>query len=436
MKQGIKQFFIVLKFELENYFKNKAFVTTTFLLALVIAGVVIIPTWIPGFLGEDEQAPEPDISYDEDFEGESDEDFVEDEENGEEDFGFLDTLGVCIKEESGMDKEFLQEAYGAEWILYEDESKLKKDVEEKTVDAGFVLEAEGEMTYIVNDLGMYDYMGDSVRMSLMEHYRIQYLMDKGLSQEEIWESESFYISMTTEVLGKNSGDNYWYTYILIFVVYFLIIFYGQMIATSVTTEKSNRAIEILVTSVNPNSLICGKVLAGAIAGVLQAAIILGAGFASYSLVKDAWDGMLDILFNIPANVLWVYAIFAVLSYLLYAFIFGMLGALVSKTEDISKSSMPVLMIYIVSFFIAIFGMTSNSNSTLMKVASYIPFTSGNAMFIRVSMGSVELWEILVSAGILGVSCVIAGILAAKIFRFGTLHYGNPIKFTTALKKVR
>jgi len=335
-----------------------------------------------------------------------------------------------------MEKEFLQEAYWAEWVTYEDEAELKKAVEDGTLDAGFVLEAEGEMTYIVNDLGMYDYLGDSIRMSLMEQYRIQYLMDKGLTEEEIWESESFYINMKTEVLGKNSGDNYWYTYILIFVVYFLIIFYGQMIATSVTTEKSNRAIEILVTSVNPNSLICGKVLAGAIAGVLQAAIILGSGFVSYRLVEDAWDGMLDILFNIPANVLIVYAVFAVLSYLLYAFIFGMLGALVSKTEDISKSSMPVLMIYIVSFFIAIFGMTSDSNSMLMKVASYIPFTSGNAMFIRVSMGSVELWEVFVSGGILVASCVMAGILAAKIFRFGTLHYGNPIKFTTALKKAR
>ena len=86
--------------------------------------------------------------------------------------------------------------------------------------------------------------------------------------------------------------------------------------------------------------------------------------------------------------------------------------------------------------IAMFGMTSNSNSLLMKVASYIPFTSGNAMFIRVSMGSVEIWEVLISAAILIISCIAAGILAAKIFRFGTLHYGNPIKFKTALKKVK
>ena len=77
--------------------------------------------------------------------------------------------------------------------------------------------------------------------------------------------------LTEEVLGKDGEQNYWYTYVLVFVVYFLIIFYGQMIATSVTTEKSNRAIEILVTSVNPNSLICGKVLAGRLQGYCRQA---------------------------------------------------------------------------------------------------------------------------------------------------------------------
>ena len=168
---------------------------------------------------------------------------------------------------------------------------------------------------------------------------------------------------------------------------------------------------------------------------MQAGIILGSGFISYSLVQEAWDGLLDFLFNIPANVLLIYAVFAVLSYLLYAFIFGMLGALVSKTEDISKSSSPVMMVYIASFMIAIVGMTSDSNNIVMKVASYIPFTSGNAMFVRVAMGSVEIWEVIISAAILVASCVIAGLLAAKIFRYGTLHYGNPIKFKTALKKV-
>ncbi len=423
----MKQFLTVLKFELNNYFKNKSFVVTTFILAFVIAAVVIVPTMIPGLLGDDK---EPEI-------GGSNEVVLDEESDVEaEDEPELEVLGLCLKGEAGLDAERVEALYLAEWTIYEDEKEMKEAVELGELDAGFIIENPTEVVYVVNDLSMYDYLGDMFGQTLAECYKQQYLIDKGLTPEEIAESESFAVTVTEEVLGKDGGQNYWYTYVLVFVVYILIIFYGQMIATSVTTEKSNRAIEILVTSVNSTSLICGKVLAGAMAGVLQAGIILGSGFISYSFVRDAWGGLIDFLFDIPANVLIIYAVFAILSYLLYAFIFGMLGALVSKTEDISKSSSPVMMFYIVSFMIAMFGMSSDSNNIVMKVASYIPFTSGNAMFVRVAMGSVPIWEVLVSGAILVGSCVVAGVLGAKIFRYGTLHYGNPIKLKTALKKVR
>lgn len=420
----MKQFLTVLKFEFNNYLKNKSFVVTTFVLALIIAAVVIVPTFIPGLLEEEE-----DVTKYETSEG-----ITEDQET--EDAKERASYGIYVTEKAkDVDLEMVYHAFPAEWKNYESMSQLKEAVEVGEIEAGFALESPMDVVYVVKDLSMYDSLGDMFSATLSEYYKQQYLMDKGLTAEEIAESEQFHVNVSEEVMGKNSEKNYWYTYVLVFVVYFLIIFYGQMIATSVTTEKSNRAIEILVTSVNSNSLICGKVLAGAIAGVLQAGIILGSGFVSYRFVQEAWGGMLDFLFLIPTNVLVIYILFAVLSYLLYAFIFGMLGALVSKTEDISKSSSPVMMIYIASFMIAIIGMTSDSNSIIMKVASYVPFTSGNAMFVRVAMGSVATWEVIVSAIILLASTVVIGVLGAKIFRFGTLHYGNPIKLKTALKKI-
>lgn len=418
----MKQFLIVLKFELNNYFKNKSFVATTLLLAFLLAAVVIVPTMIPGFLDQDANVPESGVS------GEI---VIEEKQDSG-----LDTLGICVDSGAAdVNMEMVCAAFQADWIAYETEAELKEAVEAGEIEAGFVMQNATEVAYVVENLSMDDYLGEAFSMTLAECYKQQYLVGKGLTGEEIRESESFYVNVEEEILGKNSVQNYGYTYILVFVVYFLIIFYGQMIATAVTTEKSNRAIEILVTSVSSNSLICGKVLAGAIAGALQAVVILGSGFGAYHLVGERGGGILDFLFDIPVHVLVTYAVFALLSYVLYAFIFGMLGALVSKTEDISKSSSPVLMIYIASFMIGIFGMM-NSDSMMMKIASFIPFTSGNAMFVRVSMGSVAGWEVALSAGILLVSCVTAGVLAAKIFRFGTLHYGNPIKLNAAIKKLR
>lgn len=415
----MKQFLTVLKFELNSYFKNRSFVLTTVLLAVVMAGVIIIPTFIPGLLTSEKT----DSSVN---------DTATEEEAVPDD---PDDLGIYVRAEDVDDVDTLLAMMPVQWKTFQEEEELKTAVESEEVEAGFILESLSDVTYVVNNLSMGEEYSYMFQNALSTFQRMQYLKEKGLSTEEVMEAENMGVSLNTEILGKNSARNYGYTYALVFVVYFLIIFYGQMIAVSVTTEKSNRAIEILVTSVNPNSLIFGKVLAGAIAGVIQAVVILGTGFASYYAFRDKWGGMLDFLFDIPTRVLVVYGIFAMLSYLLYAFIFGMLGAMVSKTENISKSSMPVMMIYIASFLIAMLGM-ADCDSTLMKVASFIPFTSGNAMFIRVSMGSVTVWETVLSGVLLAASCVIAGVLSAKIFRFGTLHYGNPMKFSTALRKLK
>lgn len=409
----MKQFLTVLKFELNNYFKNKSFLITTVLIALVIAGVIIVPTLIPGLLDN--------------INGSKDAQIVQEEvEESSEQYGII--APEKVKESLSL--------FPAKWVDYTDEDAMKEAVEKDEIEAGFILRDNGEVTYIVNNLGM----GDSnimkqFRQCVLAYEKEQYLLEKGLTPEEIHQSERAFVTVTPEVLGKNSVNNFWYTYVLVFVVYFLILFYGQMIAVSVTTEKSNRAIEILVTSVNSNSLIFGKVLAGALAGIIQTVIILGTGFAAYMAVGEAWGGILDRLFDIPSRVLIAFGVFGILSYLLYAFIYGMLGALVSKTEDISKSSSPVTLIYVVSFLVAMFGLNV-SDSMLIKVASFIPFTSGNAMFIRISMGSVDTWEILVSLILLAGTCVFTGILAAKIFRFGTLNYGNPIKIMRAIKSIR
>lgn len=416
----MKQFLTVLKFELNNYFKNKSFLVTTVLIALVIAGIIIIPTLIPGLLDDlngGKNAAQGD--------GTEAVTAGETEEEGDK-YGLL--APQKMKDNLTL--------FPAEWVEFEDENAMKKAVEKEEIEAGFILTDTGEATYIVNNLGMGDnHIMEQFRQSIIAYEKEEYLKEKGLTQEEIVQFENIFVDVTPEILGKNSVKNYWYTYVLVFVVYFLILFYGQMIAVSVTTEKSNRAIEILVTSVNSNSLIFGKVLAGALAGIIQAVLILGSGFVSYMAVGDAWGGILDMLFDIPSKVLISFAVFGILSYLLYAFIFGMLGALVSKTEDISKSSTPVTLIYVASFLVAMVGLNV-SDSMLIKVASFIPFTSGNAMFIRISMGSVTVWEVVLSLILLAGACVLTGILSAKIFRFGTLNYGNPIKITRALRSIR
>lgn len=407
----MKQFFTVLKFELNNYFKNKSFVLTTILLMVLAIGIIGVPG----------------IIMDKDDSGSDDGDKAADKK----------IVALYDVNESIGDTESFAAAMGiaVDWKECTDESQLKEAVTEGDAEAGFIVEDLLHYTYVVENSSMSDTLEQSFIQAAAATYRSQTLTEQGLDAAQIDALYQMQPEGETQILGKDSVGNYAYTYILIMVLYFLLIFYGQMIATSVTSEKSNRAIEILVTSVDSNSLIFGKVFAGAIAGLIQCVLILGSAVGAYQFFRESWGGMLDDVLQIPVPVWVTFAVFGMMGYLLYAFCFGMLGALVSKTEDISKASMPVTMIYLVSFFIAIFGM-NDSNSMLMRVASFVPFTSNNGMLIRVAMGSVETWEIIISGILLAATCIAAGFLAAKIFRFGTLMYGNPIKFSTALKKIR
>ena len=416
----MKQFLTVLKFELNNYFKNKSFLLTTIILIVLTVGIIALPGIITAVEGGSSRTEESAAGTE--------------ESPGEE---AEQTVAILDENGSITDPEAFSAAMGMniKWIECTDKSQVEDAVNDGTAEAGFIVEDLLHYTYVVENRSMSDSLQTAFSQAAAASYRSQVLAEQGIDASEIEALYQIQPESETQILGKDSAGSYAYTYMLIMVLYFLLIFYGQMIATSVTSEKSNRAIEILVTSVDSNSLIFGKVFAGAIAGLIQCVLILGSAVGAYQIFRESWGGLLDSVFQIPVPVWVTFAVFGMMGYLLYAFCFGMLGALVSKTEDISKASMPVTMIYLVSFFIAIYGM-NDSDGILMRVASFVPFTSNNGMLIRVTMGSVETWEILVSGAILAASCVIAGILAAKIFRFGTLMYGNPIKFSTALKKIR
>ena len=163
-------------------------------------------------------------------------------------------------------------------------------------------------------------------------------------------------------------------------------------------------------------------------------IILGVALAGYGANHDAWGNKLDILLDIPADVLLAFTTFGIGGFIFYAFLYGAVGALVSKTEDLNKVAGNLQMIIMVVYFVVLFQL-SNVDGIAMKVCSYLPFSSYSAMFVRIAMGNVAVWEIIVSFVILVVSIFAAGWIGAKIYRMGTLRYGNPIKLTSIIKNL-
>ena len=161
----------------------------------------------------------------------------------------------------------------------------------------------------------------------------------------------------------------------------------------------------------------------------------GSLLGSYQFNKSYWSIDIGQFLNIPANVVIAFAIFGIGGFLFYAFMYGALGALVSKIEDLNKSAGTAQMLVMIVYFITLI-QHSNIDGVAMKVCSYLPFSSYSAMFARVAMGHVEIWEIVISAIILYASVAVMGIIGGKIFRASTLRYGNPIKLSAALKGLK
>ena len=127
--------------------------------------------------------------------------------------------------------------------------------------------------------------------------------------------------------------------------------------------------------------------------------------------------------------------FGIGGFLFYAFLYGAMGALVSKTEDIQKSAGTLQMIIMVVYFAVLFQL-QNVHGMIMKVCSFLPISSYSAMFVRIGMGKVETYEVIISAVILYASIIFTGWIGATIYRMGTLRYGNPIKLRNALKGLK
>lgn len=412
----MKKFGVIFQYELMNYIKNKSYVITTVIIALV-AGIIM---FVPNFI---------DIGS---VTGENKND-VSDENSGAD-----SDSTILVYDKSGMvtDISFIQNFYHGDAIKKASgENELVDKVKADEVSAGFVVNSLTDYDYYVYNQSMTDDNQVVFTQVMTVLNQMVYCQKNGIDYASLTQAFNPQIDCHENILGKDMGSNYWYCYGLVMIIFMIIIMYGSMVATSVTQEKSNRTMEVLVTSVDTNLLFFAKVLAGAVAALIQSAVMLGTVLISYKINQDKWGGMLNMVLDIPANVLVVFALFGIGGFLFYTFIYGAMGALVSKTEDINKSAGGVQMVIMIVYFITLASLT-DVDGIMIKVTSFLPVSSYSAMFARVAMGSVNTWEIVVSFIILVASIVVVGIIGAKIYRMGTLRYGNPIKLSNAFKSIK
>ncbi len=429
----MKQFSTILKFELKSYFKNKIFVGVTVFLMLLIAGVMFFPR-ISAMLEkrDSEIASEQENSAAEIADGQE-----TDNSSGDSVIFVL----TDIPEYEDMIHQAFTEAFPDCSVVTaeEDFAWIKEKVAEGLAECAFVIHDLTSYTYYVDNLSMYDFNTETADEILKNLYSINAMSARGISPEEAAEILTSPVSHETESLGKNQAENFFYTYIMIFSLYIVILLYGQMVATNVATEKSSRAMELLITSAKPASMMFGKVIASCLAGLIQLTAVFGSAFLFFNLNKSFWadNTIITSIFDMPLELLAYMLIFFVLGFFIYAFLFGAIGSTASKVEDINTSVMPLTILFVIAFIVVMSSMSSGSvDSTVMLICSYIPFTSSMAMFTRIAMSTVPFYQIALSIGVLVVSVFGIGIFSAKIYRVGVLLYGTTPKIGSILKALK
>ncbi|MBQ9930479.1 MAG: ABC transporter permease [Oscillospiraceae bacterium] len=410
----MKQFGKILKFELNNYAKNKAFVGVTIFLMVVIAIVMFFPRITALFQSGDTSDTTADPSV------------------------------MLVKADDPTQADMVKETFAAAFTDYNVQitdaeiSVIKDKITSGDVECAFVMNGATSFTYYVDNLSMYDVNPDIATGVLQQIYQMNAMIGSGMSQEDAAGVMSIQIDAQVESLGKDQMQNFFYTYIMIFALYMVILLYGQMVAMSVATEKSSRAMELLVTSTKPINMMFGKVLAACMAGLVQLVAIFGSALVFYNVNKSYWgdNGIIDSIFNIPPELFVYMLVFFLLGFLIYAFLYGAISSTVSKLEDINTAVQPVTFLFVFGFMVVIFSMTEgNVDNLLMQVCSYIPFTSPMAMFTRIAMSTVPWYEIAISIAVLIGSTFGIGVLSAKIYRVGVLMYGTTPKIGNIIKAV-
>ncbi|WP_379146403.1 ABC transporter permease [Paenibacillus sp. sgz500992] len=407
----------IIGFTFKNKVRTKAFLITTLILVVLLSIGMNIPYMVKLFQGDDGSAKNQ----------------VQ--------------IGV-VAEDGNRVAELLQAYSPPEGVTpvtispyaTADDAALKKGLDEENIEGYITLGAQsGEgipaVTYYSKN-GEIDSDVQSYLQNALQQANTQLIVGDKLTAEQVAAMYTPVSIGTQQISSEGAGNegtaeesppiiNYVIVYALLMLFFMSIMMTGNMISAEITSEKSSRIMEILITSAAPLTQMFGKVIGIFLVGILQIAIISAGVAANLMLPHNAsiltdFDldlGQLDISILLYGLVLYI------LGYFLYALMYAAVGSIVSRTEDLGQAIMPILMLGFVNLYLPMFSI-SVPDTLLVKVASFVPFTSPLSMLLRIGVGEVATWEILISILILLATTLLFGWLAAKIYRTGVLMYGK------------
>jgi ABC-2 type transport system permease protein len=378
-----------------------------------------------------------------------------------------DTRQIAIHDETGeFVKEFLAQNKSSEEYNYQDVSSielptLKKSVEDEAYEGVLFIPKvknndalENEIQFISNESPSISFI-EKTQDIIAKKMTLANLEAAHLDTLAIHQAEAKVTINLKKASGEQSLKGLNEIKIAIggafgYLIMMFIIIYGNMVMRSVIEEKTNRIIEIIISSVKPFELMMGKIIGTSLAGILQffiwaiiglsllfsASVFLGANVgatnqippemmqsAQNELATTAQLYVAEIM-NLPiAAILSCFVIYFIGGYFLYSSFYAAIGAAVDNETDSQQFLLPIIMPLVLGVYIGFFTVVNDPHGTVATVFSMVPLTSPIVMLMRIPFG-VPLWQIALSITLLFATFFLVVWFASKIYRVGILMYGK------------
>ena len=310
-------------------------------------------------------------------------------------------------------------------ISFED---IKKKIENKEIeDAIIIKKSDGKINleYIVENLNMKAEPTNCINALTAIYSNLQ-LSKLGLTQSELASlNPNFNLEMKQTEEQEVKG-NVLAIMLLSIVLFYAIYFCAYQVSTSITTEKTSKIIETLVTSTTPKTIVLGKTVGVGIVGIIQIVVLVSVALicANVCLPAGTLDGIIDLSTITPfLGIMTI--IYFLLGYLVYALLYALTGSTVSKPEDVQSANGPVAILAVIGFYLAYFTMM-NPTSDLNTFASIFPFSSPFCVPFRIMMGVATPTQIAISLAVLVITMLIIAKISIKIYSSAILNYGSKI----------
>ncbi len=392
----------VMKFTIKEMVKRKSFIISTLIILLLIVIGFNIPNLMKKLNGDNT----------------GDKLLIVDNENV-----FEGNLELLEQMDLGYEFEITNQN-----LKFED---IKQKIENGEISDAIVIEKQADnikIRYIVESTTMMGEVPESLVNTFNSLYTSMQIGKLGLTEEELQSIIPNFEFSLEQTDDEEAKGNVLVMMLMSIVLFYAIYFCAYQVSSSITTEKTSKIMETLVTSTTPKTIVLGKTIGIGIVGLLQMIVIVATALISAKAFLDPelLNNALDMS-NITPYLGIITIIYFILGYFTYALLYALTGSTVSKPEDIQSANQPVAILAVIGFYLSYFTMM-NPTSKLNLIASLLPISSPFCMPFRIMMELSNGTDVAISTAILIITILVISKVAIKIYSNAILNYGTKMSF--------